>query len=57
MNQSTEIDPQDVFTTVTSGLGDASRPRVIRLEDGDRFDIPSSGSADTSGSHARRVTP
>jgi hypothetical protein len=57
MNQSTEIDPQDVFTTVTSGLAEASRPRVIRLEDGDRFDIPSSGSAVTSGSHARRVTP
>src|SRR3989475_9186737 len=39
MNQSTRIEPQEVFTTETSGLPDATRPRVIRLKDGDRFDI------------------
>jgi FtsP/CotA-like multicopper oxidase with cupredoxin domain len=29
----------DLFTTETAGLLDASRPQVIRLRDGDRFDL------------------
>ena len=29
----------DLFTTETAGLPEASRPQVIRLEDGDRFDL------------------
>ena len=33
------IDPQDLFTTETAGLADVSRPSVIRLHDGDRFDL------------------
>jgi FtsP/CotA-like multicopper oxidase with cupredoxin domain len=35
----TETDSQDVFTTETAGLADASGPSVIRLHDGDRFDL------------------
>jgi hypothetical protein len=30
---------QDVFATGTAGLTDASTPNVIRLHDGDRFDV------------------
>ena len=33
------IDPQDLFTTEIAGLSDVSRPSVIRLHDGDRFDL------------------
>jgi len=33
------VDPQDLFTTETAGLSDVSRPSVIRLHDGDRFDL------------------
>src|SRR5256885_17026067 len=33
------IDPQDLFTIETAGLADVSRPSVIRLHDGDRFDL------------------
>src|SRR5207253_11113190 len=33
------LDPQDLFTTETAGLADVSRPSVIRLHDGDRFDL------------------
>src|SRR6266700_5573211 len=33
------IDPQDLFTTETAGLAEVSRPSVIRLHDGDRFDL------------------
>jgi len=32
-------DPQDLFTTETSGLPEVSRPSVIRLHDGDRLDL------------------
>ena len=31
--------PDDLFTTETAGLSTASRPQVIRLNDGDRFDL------------------
>jgi FtsP/CotA-like multicopper oxidase with cupredoxin domain len=31
--------PGDLFTTQTSGLSDAARPQLIRLRDGDRFDL------------------
>src|SRR3989475_19238 len=33
------VDPQDLFSTETAGLSDVSRPSVIRLHDGDRFDL------------------
>src|SRR5690349_10022469 len=33
------VDPQDLFTTETAGLPDVSRSSVIRLHDGDRFDL------------------
>ena len=32
-------DPGGLFTTETAGLPDASAPQVIRLNDGDRFDL------------------
>jgi FtsP/CotA-like multicopper oxidase with cupredoxin domain len=35
----TETDSQDMFTTETAGLAEASSPSVIRLRDGDRFDL------------------
>jgi FtsP/CotA-like multicopper oxidase with cupredoxin domain len=31
--------PDDLFTTDTTGLSDAARPQVVRLHDGDRFDL------------------
>jgi FtsP/CotA-like multicopper oxidase with cupredoxin domain len=31
--------PDDLFTTETTGLSDAVRPELIRLRDGDRFDL------------------
>jgi FtsP/CotA-like multicopper oxidase with cupredoxin domain len=31
--------PGDLFTTETTGLSDAARPQLIRLQDGDRFDL------------------
>jgi FtsP/CotA-like multicopper oxidase with cupredoxin domain len=31
--------PDDLFTTETTGLSDATRPELIRLRDGDRFDL------------------
>ena len=31
--------PDDVFTTETTGLSDAARPQLIRLHNGDRFDL------------------
>jgi FtsP/CotA-like multicopper oxidase with cupredoxin domain len=31
--------PEDLFTTETTGLSDAARPQLIRLRDGDRFDL------------------
>src|SRR5438874_7008227 len=36
------IDPRDLFTTETAGLADVSRPSVLRLHDGDRFDMRTS---------------
>jgi hypothetical protein len=39
MNHETEVDPQDLFTTETAGLPEASSPSVIRLHDGDRLDL------------------
>ena len=33
------IEPDDLFTTQTAGLSPASRPQLIRLHDGDRFDV------------------
>jgi FtsP/CotA-like multicopper oxidase with cupredoxin domain len=35
----TETNSQDVFTTETAGLADALGPSVIRLHDGDQFDL------------------
>ena len=35
----TETNSQDVFTTETAGLADASSPSVIRLNAGDRLDM------------------
>ena len=32
-------DPQDLFATETAGLSEASRPSLIRLRNGDRFDL------------------
>ena len=32
-------DPEDVFTTETAGLSEATRPQLIRLNDGDGFDL------------------
>src|ERR687897_1936129 len=31
--------PDDLFTTETTGLSEATRPQLIRLYDGDRFDL------------------
>src|ERR687897_775795 len=31
--------PDDLFTTETNGLSEAMRPQLIRLHDGDRFDL------------------
>ena len=31
--------PDDLFTTETTGLSDAARPQLIRLHDGDRFEL------------------
>jgi FtsP/CotA-like multicopper oxidase with cupredoxin domain len=31
--------PEDLFSTETAGLSEAARPQVIRLRDGDRFDL------------------
>ena len=31
--------PNDLFTTETTGLSEATRPQLIRLYDGDRFDL------------------
>ena len=31
--------PDDLFTTETAGLSPATRPQLIRLHDGDRFDL------------------
>jgi hypothetical protein len=31
--------PDDLFTTETTGLSEATRPQLIRLHDGDRFDL------------------
>jgi FtsP/CotA-like multicopper oxidase with cupredoxin domain len=31
--------PDDLFTTETAGLSDVARPELIRLRDGDRFDL------------------
>jgi FtsP/CotA-like multicopper oxidase with cupredoxin domain len=31
--------PDDLFTTETTGLSDAARPQLVRLYDGDRFDL------------------
>jgi FtsP/CotA-like multicopper oxidase with cupredoxin domain len=33
------LEPGDLFTTETTGLPEAARPQVIRLHDGDRFDL------------------
>ena len=33
------VKPDDLFTTETAGLAEASRPQGIRLHDGDRFDL------------------
>jgi len=40
-NPSNEVhaSPDDLFTTETAGLSDAARPQLIRLHDGDRFDL------------------
>jgi hypothetical protein len=35
----TETDSQDMFTTETAGLAEASSPTVIRLHDGDQLDL------------------
>jgi FtsP/CotA-like multicopper oxidase with cupredoxin domain len=32
------MEPDDLFTTETAGLSQATRPQLIRLHDGDRFD-------------------
>jgi len=39
MRPITKIDSQDLFSTETTGLSEASAPSVIRLSDGGRFDI------------------
>ena len=39
MMKPTEANSQDVFTTETAGLADALGPSVIRLHDGDQFDL------------------
>ncbi len=39
MDPTTATDPQDVFTTETAGLPEVSSPKVIRLHDGDSFDL------------------
>jgi FtsP/CotA-like multicopper oxidase with cupredoxin domain len=39
MDRTTTTDPQDVFTTETTGLAEVSRPSVVRLHDGDRYDL------------------
>jgi FtsP/CotA-like multicopper oxidase with cupredoxin domain len=39
MDPTTAADPQDVFTTETVGLPEVSSPRVMRLHDGDSFDL------------------
>jgi FtsP/CotA-like multicopper oxidase with cupredoxin domain len=39
MMKPTETDSQDVFTTETAGLANASGPSVIRLHDGDQLDL------------------
>jgi hypothetical protein len=31
--------PDDLFSTETAGLSEAGRPQLIRLRDGDRFDL------------------
>ena len=31
--------PDDLFTTETTGLSVAARPQLVRLHDGDRFDL------------------
>src|SRR5215217_2624949 len=33
------MEPGDLFTTDTTGLSEAARPQLIRLHDGDRFDL------------------
>src|SRR5438477_11182985 len=39
MKQHTELDPEDVFSTETVGLEEASNPSIIRLHDGDRLEL------------------
>src|SRR6266540_3646525 len=39
MDRTTTTDPQDVFTIETTGLAEVSRPSVVRLHDGDRYDL------------------
>ena len=34
-----DVDHQDAFTTETAGLPEASSPSVVRLYDGDSFDL------------------
>src|SRR5215216_7100978 len=33
------MEPGNLFTTETTGLPEAARPQLIRLHDGDRFDL------------------
>ena len=39
MNYKAESDPQELFSTETAGLAEASRPGFLRLHDGDRLDL------------------
>src|SRR5215211_9459406 len=58
------MDSNDVFTTETAGLPEASRPDVVRLYDGDHYDlrIPCASASATprsacSGTTARFLAP
>ena len=42
--------PDDLFSTETGGLSEAARPQLIRLHDGDRFDLRLAGHARIAGS-------